>query len=231
MFRGCIDPAWRWRAVRDDLLGDRRLVALGVLGIVLLVVGVALESAALGAIGVLGAGLLTASVALPIVTKMTIGTVSFEGRVTTRDEEIASLAARLGPLMTEVARWLSAAGDDRVRKWVEQALALAYHDGPLVPRRYQDAHALCLVVRAVRGGVGMDDLRGPDAAALAPVGGVRAADLLAVPFEGRAALALRRLAQVDDTEGASILHCTAAEFAAAADGAAAVLAGLQARDA
>jgi hypothetical protein len=220
----CVESSWRWRAVRDDLLGDARLVAAAVVGAVLLVGGIALESAALGTLGIIGAALVTAGLVLPIVTKLTVGSVSFERAPTSREDAIAALADELGPTLHQVAWWLSGADDGRLTVWARQALALAYRDCGLVPRGERDHHALCLLVCAVRAGIGMEQVavragagRGPAAAEVTPD------DLAGLPFEDRAALVLRRVAQLDDVAGARVLHSTPAAFAAGAARAAAAL--------
>lgn len=220
----CVDRDWRWRAVRDDVFGEPRLVAVGVLGLVLLIGGVVAESAALGTVGIVGAALVTAALVLPVVTRLTIGTVTFERSQTRREDAIAALADELGPTLHEVARWLSAAADEaRVATWVRQSLALSYRDCGLVPRSEQHHHALCVLVRAVRAGTGMAPVTSP----VGPVptrqpGGVPV-DLATIPFDDRAALVLRRVALLDDTAGARVLHTTPRAFAAAAERAAALL--------
>lgn len=210
--------------MRDDVFGEPRLVAIGVLGLVFLVGGVAAESAALGTVGIIGAALVTAALVLPVVTRLTIGTVTFERSQTRREDAIAALADEFGPTFSEVARWLSAAADEvRVATWVRQSLALSYRDCALVPRSEQHHHALCVLVRAVRAGTGM----APVIEQTGPVperqqGGIPV-DLVTIPFDDRAALVLRRVALLDDIAGARVLHTTPRAFAAAAERAAALL--------
>lgn len=218
--RACVSPAWRWQAMREELAGSPRLVAMAVLGVLLLVAGIAVESAAVSGLAIVGAALLIASLVLPIVSKLTVGSVSLERTEATRQDAIVALADELGPTLREVARWLSAADDERVGTWVHQALAVAYRDCLLVPRDWRDAHALCLLIRAVRGGMGMQDVGGAGIAGDdggIPSAALRPEHLLTVPFDDRAALVLRRVALLDDTDGAQVIHCTAPEFAARAE--------------
>lgn len=210
--------------MRDDVFGEPRLVATALVGLVFLAGGIALESAALGTIGIIGSALLTAGLVLPIVTRLTIGTVSFERSPTTRVDAIAALADELGPTLHEVARWLSATDDElRVSTWVRQTLALAYRDCGLVPRHEQDHHALCVLVRAVRAGTVMAIPSGRTAPVSVGPRGRAPAALAGIPFDDRAALVLRRVALLDDATGALVLHTTPRAFAAAADRAATLL--------
>lgn len=214
----CVEASWRWRAVREDLFGEPRLVAAASVGVVLLVVGIALESATLGTIGIIGAALLTAGLVLPIVTKLTVGTVSFERAPTSRDDAIAALADELGPTLRDVARWLSAADEQRVTAWVSHALALAYRDCALVPRRERDHHALCLLVRSVRSATGIEQITERPQRNLEPRrDGITPHDLVGIPFDDRAAFVLSRVALLDNIAGAQVLHCTSEEFAAGAE--------------
>jgi len=219
----CVDSSWRWRAVREEITGSPRLVALGLIGFAFLIAGVTIESDGLGTLAIVGAALLVVSIVLPIVSKASVGgslfSFSFERTETTREQAIAALAEEYGATLTEVGRWL--AGDDaRVGKWVEQACALAYRDCLLVPRAQRDLHALCLLVRAVRSGIAMEDLGGADEA---PRGALRPKHLRAIPFDDRAALVLRRIADLGDTDGAHVLHFTPPEFAARVERASAEL--------
>lgn len=219
----CVESSWRWRAVREDLLGEPRLVAAALVGLVMLAGGIAVESAALGTVGIIGAALITASLVLPIVTKLTVGTVAFERAPTSRDDALAALADEVGPTLHDVARWLSAADDDSVARWVRQALAVAYRDCGLVPRDQRDHHALCVLVRLVRGKTGMAQItRGPDRHPAS--GAIRPEDLGGIPFDDRAAFVLRRMVLLDDLTGARVLHITPEAFAARAEQAAARLA-------
>lgn len=216
MPRSCIDSSWRWRAVREELTGSPRLVALGAIGVVLLIGGITVESDGLGTLGIAGAAALIGSLVLPIVSKASVGgslfSFSFERREAPREEALAALTDEHGATLSEVGRWLS--GDDaRVATWVRQVCALAYRDCLLVPRDLRDLHALCLLVGAVRSGIVMDDVRGGDEA---PRGARRPEHLLRIPFEDRAAWVLQRMVELDDTDGAQILRCTPSEFAARA---------------
>lgn len=217
----CIQRSWRWSAVRDDLFGDPRLVAAGAVGLVLLATGIALESAALGTIGIIGAALVTASLVLPIVTKLTVGSVTFERAPTDRTEAITALVEEMGDTLSAVALWLSAGDRPHVPVWVRQALAVSYRDCRLVPRDHRDVHALCLLVRAVHTATGMDQAgrptRRPRPKGDAPPSRILPADLADLPFEDRAALVLRRVAHLDDETAARVLHSDVVAFAAAAD--------------
>jgi len=220
----CIDSSWRRRAVREEITGSPRLLALGLVGVALLIGGITIESDGLGTLGIVGAALLVVSIVLPIVSKASVGgslfSFSFERTEATREQALAALAEEYGATLTEVGRWLS--GDDaRVAKWVGQACAVAYRDCLLVPRAQRDLHALCLLVRAVRSGTAMEDFGSADEA---PRGALRPEHLRRIPFDDRAALVLRRIADLDDTDGAHVLHCTPSEFAARVERASAELA-------
>lgn len=216
MPRSCIDSSWRWRAVREELTRSPRLVALGVIGVVFLIGGIIVESDGLGTLGIAGAAALIVSVVLPIVSKASVGgglfSFSFERREAPREEALAALIDEHGATLSEVARRLS--GDDaRVASWVRQACALEYRDCLLVPRDQRDLYALCVLVAAVRSGIVMDDVQGGDEAPRGPRGPEH---LLGIPFDDRAAWVLQRMLELDDADGAQILHCTPAEFAARA---------------
>jgi hypothetical protein len=220
----CVQRSWRWRAVRDDLFGNTRLVVVTVLGVVLLAGGIALESGPVGTIGILGAGLLTVGLVLPMVTKLTLGTMSFERGPTSREDAVAALAEELGLTLHEVARWLSAAEQERLAAWVRQALAVSYRDCGLVPRSERDLHALCVLVRSVRAGTGMQQMG--DWERRFPNPGrdeIRPERLLGIPFDDRAALVLRQVALLDDIRGSQVMHTTPEAFAVGAERAAAWL--------
>ncbi len=188
----CIEPGWRWRAFRDTITDQPRLVALGVVGTALLITGIAVESASLGAAGILGGGLLAGSLVLPMVTKLSIGTylgIERDDDEAGRDEKIAELTDRVGPTLLEVAARVDPSSDPATRlAWAHQALVQSYHDTDLVPRSQREIHAVCLVLRRVRAAVG------PDVA----VAGVR------VPFEERAAWALVHLGYDLDAAAAAL---------------------------
>jgi hypothetical protein len=209
--RACVDPAWPWGALREELVRSPRPAALALAGLALFILGVAAKPDAVGGLSLVGAGLATAGLVLPIVTKVSVGSVSVERSEPTRESAVSALAEELGPTLREVGRWVSAGEDeDRISVWVRQALALACRDCLLVPTDQRDAHALCLLVRAIRGGMGMR----PPSPAPEMSGVLTPRDLAVVPFDDRAALVLRRVALVEDHDGAHVLHCTVEEFAA-----------------
>jgi hypothetical protein len=197
-----VERRWRTRAILEELVTPRLgLILTG--GAALLVLAVIVDAAALQtALGLAGLALVVIFVVFPFLTAATIGSTTFDLRLAfaQRRRTTQELYGAYRRLLARVATELGCRRE--VDAWVEDALGRAHADSGLVPHGARLRHVLCQLTDVIRG----------ETWRAAPAPDPDWADLAVLPFDQRAAVVLRRTAQLPVDDCAAVLHVTPEEL-------------------